>query len=81
MPENQDEESKKLYAVALIYAGKVTEAETYLIRIFGTTEPLESRLADAYARIGQKDKSERILWLIREREELEKKVKVIHTSQ
>ncbi|OHA27543.1 MAG: hypothetical protein A3C08_00985 [Candidatus Taylorbacteria bacterium RIFCSPHIGHO2_02_FULL_47_18] len=81
LPENQDEESKKLYAVALIYAGKVTEAETYLIRIFGTTEPLESRLADAYARIGQKDKSERILWLIREREELEKKVKVIHTSQ
>ena len=79
LPENQDEESKKLYAVALIYAGKVTEAETYLTRIFGTAEPLESRLADAYARIGQKNKAERILQLIEEREELERKV--IHTSQ
>ncbi len=60
LPDNEDAESKKLYAVSLVYARRFAEAETYMKKISNAAFFYDNRLADAYRRVGQSDKAEYI---------------------
>jgi O-antigen ligase len=55
LPENQDRESKLLYAISLVYARRFADADAYMQRIFGISPFIDSRLADAYARSGRSE--------------------------
>jgi len=52
LPDNEDAESKKLYAISLVYAQKFSEAKRYMKKIFGVEYFIDKRLADAYRRAG-----------------------------
>jgi tetratricopeptide (TPR) repeat protein len=53
LPENEDNESKMLYVISLIYAHRFPEADSYTKRIFEEYPIIDSRVADAYRRVGQ----------------------------
>lgn len=72
LPDAEDVESKKLYAVSLVYARRFTEAEAYIQRIFGTPIFVDTRIADAYARVGRLDKSVPLYTELEAREEAER---------
>ena len=61
LPDHEDLESKRLYAVSLVYASRFAEAEKYMQKIFGTPIFWDARLADAYRRAGMYDKMNEIL--------------------
>lgn len=65
LPGVQDLESKKLYVVALIYARRFAEAEAYMQEVFNAPLFYDSRLADAYRRVGRPDTAEHIMENIR----------------
>ncbi|TSC84576.1 MAG: Uncharacterized protein G01um101417_107 [Parcubacteria group bacterium Gr01-1014_17] len=60
LPDGEDIESKRLYAISLVYARKYVEADAYMKKIFGETMFLDNRLADSYERVGQYEKAEYI---------------------